>query len=401
MSGPENVRRGVQVLLRADPTAPLVAGLPCAVRSAYAAGRELAPDRIVLIGADRAFLERWAFPLGAAGAPLRSGDDPGSLDPRLPLLAVEVSAFPDEGGLAAFLAAAADAGAARRAGARRALAAYVRDASSAGGGSAAPSAVHERLLAAAAPKVDAGLFFDARGAEAAAAVEAVLYARLAKSADGYLARFDRRLSLALTRLMLPWPITPNQVTAASLALSLLGAWWLAAPSRAWQFGGALLLWLCCLLDGCDGELARLKLHMTPSGGAFDLWSDHVAHMATFIALPIGVARLHPHAHWWVPGSALFVGVAASAYSVWRLVLSVPESERGPLSLLVERIASRDYVYLIVALTAVGRLDWFVWAAAAGSNVFWPALWWLSRRETGGAAPRHLSAPAAAPREASS
>jgi len=389
----------VQLLLRADPAAPIVAGLPCAVRAAYAAGRELAPDRIVLIGADAEFLRRWSFPLGAAGAPIRSGDDPAALDPALPVLAVEANAFPDEGGLAAFLAAAEDAGAARRAGSGRALAAYARDAGPLGAGTAPPSAVHQRIFGAVGAELDAGRFFDARGREAAAAVEAELYARMTKDADGYLARLDRRLSLALTRLMLPWPITPNQVTAASLALSLLGAWWLAAPSRVWQFVGALLLWLCCLLDGCDGELARLKLHMTPEGGAFDLWSDHVAHMATFIALPIGVARLHPLAHWRLPGTALFVGVAASAYSVWHLVLRVPEDERGPLSVLVERIASRDYVYLIVALTAVGRLDWFVWAAAAGSNVFWPALWWLSRRQGVNARARPLAAPA--PREASS
>jgi len=374
-------RRPLQVLVSAAPGVPLVAGLPCAVRAAYRAGRELNPDRIVIAGADAAFLARWSFPLEAAGVPTRGGDEPGSLDPALPLLALASDAFPEEGALEAVRAAMDGAASGRRALQGRTAALWTRDAGALGAGSAPPSAVLARALAAPAPELSAGAFLDAATPADAARTAQVLYSRLAKNNDGYLARFDRRLSLALTRLMLPFPITPNQVTAASLALGLLGAWWLAAASPAVQFAGAALLWFCALLDGCDGEIARLKLHMTASGGDFDLWADHVAHMATFIALPIGVARLHPHASWWIPGSLLFTGVAASAYLVWRLVLRVPEAERGPLSIFVERIASRDYVYLILALAAINRLDWFIWTAAVGSHAFWLSMLWLSRRQS--------------------
>ncbi|MDE2491495.1 MAG: CDP-alcohol phosphatidyltransferase family protein, partial [Elusimicrobia bacterium] len=260
---------------------------------------------------------------------------------------------------------------------------WVRDAGSLGAGRDDPESVHARALQAPVPELGDGAFLDARTPSAAAAAAETLYARLAKDNDGYLARLDRRLSLVLTRLMLPWPITPNQVTAASLVLGLLGAWWLAAPSAERQLWGALLLWFCCLLDGCDGEIARLKLHQTRWGGEFDLLADHVAHLATFVALPIGVARLHPGVDWRLPGVLLVTGFLACGFSVWWLVLRVPEERRGPLALVVERIASRDYVYLILALTLVGRLDWFVWTAAVGSHGFWAALWWLSWRQAPG------------------
>lgn len=356
-----------------------MAGLPCAVRAAWRAGRELRPDRIVLAGADDRFLKRWAFPLRAAGAPLL-GDrlGPAALDARLPVLAVDADAFPDEDGLARFLAAAEPAGAARLVQGGRALAAYVKDADSFGPGRADPSDVHARVLACPGAETADGAFFDTRAPAGAQAAARALYARLAKPNDGYLARFDRRLSLALTRLILPFPVTPNQITAASLLIGLLGAWWLAAPSAGRQFAGALTLWFCCLLDGCDGEIARLKLHFTPWGGDFDLLADHVAHLATFVALPVGVARLHPGADWRIPGALLVSGFLACGFSVWWLVLRVPEEKRGPLALTVERIASRDYVYLLVALTAAGRLDWFVWTAAVGSHVFWAWLWRTSR-----------------------
>jgi phosphatidylglycerophosphate synthase len=369
----------LQVLVRARPGAPLVAGLPCAVRAAYRAGG-LSPERIVVAGADQAYLDRWSFQLRAAKAPVQ-GDrfGSGALDPRLPLLAVDADAFPDVDGLAVFLRDASEGGRARLSANGRALAAFVRDAAEFGAGTAAPADVHARLLAATLPEAPGAAFFDAARPALAAAAADALYARMSKPNDGYLARFDRRVSVSITRLMLPFPVSPNQVTAASLALGFLGAWWLAAASAGTQFAGALLLWFCAILDGCDGEIARLKHHITEWGGDFDLLADHVAHLATFIALPVGVARLHPEQDWRLPGVLLVTGFLAAGYSVWRLVLRVPEEKRGPTALVVERVASRDYVYLIVALTAVGRLDWFVWTAAYGSHAFWLWLWWSARR----------------------
>lgn len=375
MSAPPQDR--LQVLLRLRPQPQLVAGLPCAVRAAFRAGKELAAERIVIAGADEAALRRWSFPLGASGAPVRP-----DLDPSLPLLAIDPDAFPDADALSDFMTAAR--GASQDLGrplSGRDVCVYIKEPSRLIQSASSPEQVHALALAAAAARTQAGVFLDALTPGSARASAAVLYSRLSKDNDGYIARLDRSLSLAITRLMLPFSITPNQVTAASLILGLVGAWWLAAPYAGRQFQGALLLWFCCLLDGCDGEIARLKHHITPHGGEFDLLADHIAHLATFIALPVGVSRLHPGADWWLPGSLLVTGFLACGFSVWWLVLRVPEDERGPLALVVERVASRDYIYLIVALTAVGRLDWFVWAAAVGSHVFWAWLWLMSRRPT--------------------
>ena len=370
----------LQILLHARPGAPLVAGLPCTVRSAFRAGK-LGPERIVIAGADQAFLDRWSFQIRAAGAPIVSDRfGPGALDPRLPILAVDCDAFPDVEGLGEFYRYAAPLDAARRTLNGRTVAAFVRDSAALGAGKSAPSDVHARVLSAGHPAGGGeGDFFDASRADDAAGAADVLYGRMAKPNDGYLARFDRRLSVAITRLLLPFPISPNQVTGASLVLGFLGAWWLASASARTQFEGALLLWFCALLDGCDGEIARLKHHITQWGGDFDLMADHLAHLATFIALPIGVARLHPDQDWRIPGVLLVTGFLAAGFSVWWLVLRVPEEKRGPLALVVERIASRDYVYLLVALTAIGRLDWFVWTAAYGSHAFWAWLWWSARK----------------------
>lgn len=372
-----------QVLLSARAGAPLVAGLPASVRAAVRAGQELAPSRIVITGAGDEYFRKWAFQLRAAGAPVL-GDEtgPAALDRGLPLLALDTEFFPDEGGLRDF-AASAGTGDARRLVGGRAVAALRLAPAEVGAGTLPAADVLAKALAAPASESAGGAFLDTRGA-AAEASAAVLFGRLAKDNDGYIAKLDRRLSIAISRMLLPFPVTPNHVTTAGLLLGLLGAWWLAAPSARLQFLGALVLWFCCLLDGCDGEIARLKHLSSPEGAAYDVWADHFSHLATFVALPIGVARLHPGRDWLIPGVLLVTGFLACGFSVWYLVLRVPEDKRGPLALTVERIASRDYVYLIVALTAVGRLDWFVWAAAVGSHLF-NAFLWLRARQVAAAA----------------
>ncbi len=371
-------KRPWQVLLAARPDAPLVAGLPAAVRAAVRAGRELAPERIVIAGAKDDFMRRWAFQLRAADVTTLSGKiGANALDQRLPLLALDPDFFPDEGGLSDFAAGAARGDACRKMSGRP-VAALRQNPAAFGAGAADPEDVLQRALAAPAPEVPLGAFFDARGAAAGRSAE-ILYARLAKDNDGYIAQFDRTLSIAISRVLLPFPVTPNHVTTVGLGLGLLGAWWLAAPSARLQFYGALVLWFCCLLDGCDGEIARLKHLSSPSGASYDVWADHLSHLATFVALPIGVARLHPDRDWLVAGILLVTGFLACGFSVWYLVLRLPEDRRGPVALTVERIASRDYVYLIVALTAIGRLDWFVWTAAVGSHLFNAWLWLQARR----------------------
>ncbi|MDX6769377.1 MAG: CDP-alcohol phosphatidyltransferase family protein [Elusimicrobiota bacterium] len=378
----------LQVLVSQRPTAAVVAGLPVAVRQAFRAAKELAPCRLVVLTTDARFAERWKTQLSAPGVELRVGlfSDAALLDPHAPLLALDPEGFPDAGFLSAFRAAAEDlraanGGDARRLDGGRPVAALLRRAGDAGAGKAMPADALMKALQAPLPEVAAARWFVADTPAAAAAAARELYSRLGNPKDGYLARFDRALSVRLSRLMLPFPVTPNAVTTASLLVGLWGAWKLAGPTTADHFIGAFLLWVCALLDGCDGEIARLKHLSSPSGAAYDIWADHVAHLATFVALPFGVARVHPGTDWTVPGVLLVSGFLACGYTVWKLVLSVPDEERGPLALTVERIASRDYVYLLLVLTALGRLDWFVWAAAYGSHAFWLWLWWQSNRLT--------------------
>lgn len=367
---------GLQVLIPVSQT--LVAGLPPALRSAHRAAAEAPGARVYLAGVDDDQARRYSRQLAALPGYRRldAAAPDGAPDPKKPLLTLQGDGFPAPGALGAFLAHAAQDG--RPAAwlcAGRAVAAYYPAAEQAGEQPAFPrdaGASRESWRSHELPG-----WLEAGSPEQAAEAERSLFAALPKDTDGYIARFDRRLSMALSAGLLKLPITPNDITTASLILGLLGAWWLASGRYELTVAGAALLWLCCLLDGCDGEVARLKLLCTPSGAAYDLAADHVAHLATFVAIPFGVHRAFPGASFKLPGVLLVSGFLACMFSVWYLVLRKPESERGRHSLLIERVASRDYVYLIALLAVLGRLDWFLYAAGVGSHIFWAALWLIA------------------------
>ena len=368
----------LQVLIAGSPAGPLVAGLPPAVRAAHRAAAELSRLRILFCGRDAAFQRRWRRQLAGCSAACIDGQPAAAvLDAQGPLLVLSAAGFPEPEALRRFVArAAAESRATRWVCDGRPVAAYFPTAAPLLAGDCADVALRALQDESPAEPVKSPGWVAADDAGSAAAAERLLFAALPKDTDGYLARYDRRLSIALSSVLLRWPVTPNAITTASLALGLLGAWWLASGSYAETVAGALLLWFCCLLDGCDGEVARLKLLCSPTGAAYDLAADHLSHLATFIAIPVAVHRAHPQADLWPPGILLISGFLACLFTVWYLVLRKPESERGPYALVIERVASRDYVYLIVALALIGRLEWFLYAAAVGSHLFWIALWLL-------------------------
>jgi 1L-myo-inositol 1-phosphate cytidylyltransferase / CDP-L-myo-inositol myo-inositolphosphotransferase len=116
--------------------------------------------------------------------------------------------------------------------------------------------------------VDADRPIDARRAETG------LYRRLGKPRDGFISvKLNRRLStrfLTPLLLRLRGDLTPNQVSLAGLAVSLLACASFVL-SAAWL--GGVLIHLASVLDGSDGEVARLKKLQTRFGGFFDAVLD--------------------------------------------------------------------------------------------------------------------------------
>lgn len=364
---------GLQVLLDIGAYQPPIAGLPPAVRAARLFGNEgIRTRRVLFRSVSPSFLDTWKkrlrdLPWTAAPIATAALFEGGLLDPEAPLLELPCGSLPEAGTLAGFLrtaetlecpALAVDGDCT--------LAAYypraaLRTESSPRASGSAPRRI----------SVGPGSWTRIRKPEDAFQAQERLWDSLPQESDGYIARFDRGLSIALSKRLIALPITPNQLTTLGLAVGLLGAALLAQPSYPLCVLGALLLWSCCILDGCDGEVARLKLLDSPAGARFDALADNAVHLAVFLAIPAHVAAAHPGARVLPPALTLLAGFLLSAFWTWRLILRRPGG--SPLHRVFERVASRDFLYLVLLLALAGRLDWFLWAAAAGSHLFWAAL----------------------------
>lgn len=238
-----------------------------------------------------------------------------------------------------------------------------------------------------------------RSAAEAREAEDRLLKSLPKETDSFLTRhIDRRISLPITRRLARSGITPNQVTLLHFCIGLMGAALFAQPVRWIQVLGALLFLFSSTVDGCDGEIARLKFQQSRLGGWLDIGLDNLVHMAVFAAIAIGLYRQTPADRFLWLGALSCLGVLLSTGLVFWTVLRFKSGEGDFFVSVAEGVekeakpeggsaeakkdwargiddylARRDFIYLLVLLAALGKLEWFLWASAVGGNLFFLSL----------------------------
>ena len=216
------------------------------------------------------------------------------------------------------------------------------------------------------------------------AAESWLLRSLITPSEGFMSRhFERRLSLALTRRLVRTAITPNLMTLVSVAVGLASAPFFLSSAPGWQLAGALLFLAHSILDGCDGELARLKFLESPHGAILDFWGDNLVHVVVFAGMALGWS-LDARASWpLLFGAVAVASTAGAAVAVYRRGAHppVPVASASPSSRVVEALAHRDFIYLIVLLAAAGKAAWFLVLAAMGTPIFLLLVLWSGRRRS--------------------
>jgi CDP-L-myo-inositol myo-inositolphosphotransferase len=206
--------------------------------------------------------------------------------------------------------------------------------------------------------------------------EQKLYSSLRKTADGPLARLiNRRVSLFFSTRLWRYGITPHMVTAFTLLLGLLaGTSFAQGGAVGWGLLGATLFQLQSIIDGVDGELARLLHKESRFGFWFDISVDNVTHMAVFGGIAMGQIADNAPGPWQTLGLFAVLGVAVSFAAMSPLLN--PEArkpslkrEKGRLKKLVDILSGRDFTYLLFPLAALGWLGGFLWVATIGTWMF--------------------------------
>ncbi len=98
-----------------------------------------------------------------------------------------------------------------------------------------------------------------------------------KLSDGPVARhLNRPLSRWITKYLIRTPATPNLISFVSWLLSCMAAILFAVGGYPALALGGLIAQFASVIDGCDGEVARLKHSASQSGGWFDAILDRYA-----------------------------------------------------------------------------------------------------------------------------
>ncbi len=119
-----------------------------------------------------------------------------------------------------------------------------------------------------------------------------------KPVDGVVSRnFNRHISLFISRLLVNTPITPNMMTGVTFLFALAATLIAAQGGYAATLVGAILMQLNSILDGCDGELARVRFQGSKLGQWLDTVGDDLSNVLFWAALGFGALSVEPYGFW--------------------------------------------------------------------------------------------------------
>ncbi len=140
-----------------------------------------------------------------------------------------------------------------------------------------------------------------------------LMRQIVRPGDGWVSRkINRVISTRITFWLAKFNVSPNVVTALVFLLTMFGAWFASSGVYQQIAIGALIFQLASILDGCDGELARLTLRTSRNGAWFEQFASNLRYIIFFEALGISA--------WHATGSQvyLFAVVMLAALAIYML-----------------------------------------------------------------------------------
>ena len=153
--------------------------------------------------------------------------------------------------------------------------------------------------------------------------------------------------------------------------------------------GAVLSVFASILDGCDGEVARLTFQDSAFGCWLETICDHLYYILIFAGMMIGLLRRGPV--YWIWGTVLFFGAIATLLTTGlqrrRMAGASPEQYLSRWQAQASKRSSNPFLYLgrhteflirrccmpylILAFAVFGATYMAFIGAAVGANIAWP------------------------------
>jgi phosphatidylglycerophosphate synthase len=229
---------------------------------------------------------------------------------------------------------------------------------------------------------------------------------LVKPTDGFYAQLNRRISIPISRQLIKLPITANMVSIFTLGVGFCSAVFFALGGYWNTLLGAFLCLFASILDGCDGEVARLKLLESDFGCWLETVCDYLYYLFLFVGITVGLERTSGSRSYFLWGGVLLFGAVMSflAVALERHLLSskrpeqllqiwhgYADTQRSNLLLFFSRhtefiIRRCFFPYALVLFALFNIMTVAFWLSVLGANLVWPialysCLAFRSRRPT--------------------
>ena len=214
---------------------------------------------------------------------------------------------------------------------------------------------------------------------------------LVKPTDGIFARLNRKISIPISRQLIKFPVTANMVTILTLGVGFASGVFFARGGYWNTLLGAFLCLWASILDGCDGEVARLKLQESAFGCWLETVCDYLFYLILFVGMTLGLWRSSGSRMYLLCGAVLLFGAIASFLATgWqrhRLAAEHPEQLLKIWQTHAESRSSNPFLYfsrhtefiirrcffpyalLFFALFAIMKVAFLL--SVIGANLVWP------------------------------
>jgi len=173
--------------------------------------------------------------------------------------------------------------------------------------------------------------------------------------DGFVSRYlNRPLSRRISEILVRTPIKPNGISLVSFAVGIIGAIMFCLGGYIWTILAGLLIQLSSIVDGCDGEVARLRFQSSKFGGWFDTILDRYADTAIVAGVSFGYWLTHPHVAVWLGAIFALTGFIMASYVKKEFVIRY---QSKPPSGLFGKLIKRDLRIFAIMLGAIVNLPY--------------------------------------------
>lgn len=192
-------------------------------------------------------------------------------------------------------------------------------------------------------------------------VKARIIRNLTKPTDGWASRYlNRPISTRISRVMVYTGITPNQFTFITGLIAFIPVYFVLKGGYWNWLIGAAIYHLASVLDGVDGEIARMKMLHSKFGQWLDTIFDFASMVAVLIALVISVQNPEHNQPFYIQNAGWAALIAAVGAILSIVIYNIRYKREGTFYIPYAYLSSESrWAKTLAKINNIGKRDFYI------------------------------------------